>query len=96
MWDITERWDAGVLGSVMGDRGFRALRYGVGAETGYLLQENLWLSVGYNFFGFKDTDAIGQNATDRGIFVRLRFKFDEDLFTGIANRFEETGRRCKP
>ncbi|MFY9259062.1 MAG: SdrD B-like domain-containing protein [Gallionella sp.] len=96
MWDLTERWDAGILGSVMGDRGFRSLRYGMGAETGYLLQENLWLSVGYNFFGFKDTDLIGQNATDRGFFIRLRFKFDEDLFTGVPNRVESAARNCKP
>lgn len=96
MWDLTERWDAGILGSVMGDRGFRSLRYGVGAEVGYLLQENLWLSAGYNFFGFKDVDLIGQNATDRGVFIRLRFKFDEDLFTGIANRFQRAGGECQP
>ncbi len=89
MWDITERWDAGILGSIMGDRGFAAVRYGLGAEVGYLLQENLWLSLGYNFFGFKDIDLIGQNATDRGIFVRLRFKFDEDVFTGILNSRED-------
>ncbi|MDD4964524.1 MAG: SdrD B-like domain-containing protein [Gallionella sp.] len=95
MWDITERWDAGVLGSVMGDRGFRSIRYGLGAETGYLLQANLWLSIGYNFFGFKDTDLIGQNATDKGFFVRLRFKFDEDLFSD-PNRYEGAARNCKP
>lgn len=96
MWDLTERWDAGVLGSVMGDRSFRSLRYGMGAEVGYLVQENLWLSLGYNFFGFKDLDLIGQNATDRGIFVRLRFKFDEDLFTGVSSRIEGAARNCKP
>jgi hypothetical protein len=96
MWDLNERWDVGVLGSVMGDRGFKSIRYGIGAEVGYLLQENLWVSVGYNLFGFKDIDLIGQNATDKGVFVRLRFKFDEDLFTGIANRLEGAAGNGKP
>lgn len=98
IWDVTERWDAGVLASAMGDRGFRSVRYGLGGEVGYLLQENLWLSVGYNVFGFKDVDLIAQNATDKGFFVRLRFKFDEDLFNGGHNGREERtpARSVKP
>jgi hypothetical protein len=95
MWDLTERWDAGILGSMMGDRGFRSMRYGLGAEAGYLVQENLWLSAGYNFFGFRDTDLIGQNTTDRGIFVRLRFKFDEDIFNGMFGRADGLPRSSK-
>ena len=47
---------------------------------GYLLTSNLWLSAGYNVFGFKDDDLAGADYTNRGAFVRLRFKFDEDVF----------------
>ncbi len=98
IWDITERWDAGVQASAMGDGTFRQVRYGLGAEVGYLLQENLWLSVGYNLFGFKDVDLIAQNATDKGAYVRLRFKFDEDLFNGGLNGREDRtpARSMKP
>ena len=72
----------------MGDRGFGQLRYGMGAEVGYLLQENLWLSLGFNFFGFREPDMIGQNTTDKGLYFRIRFKFDEELYHGIASKFE--------
>ncbi|MDD4929567.1 MAG: SdrD B-like domain-containing protein [Gallionella sp.] len=92
MWDVTERWDAGVNASVMGDRNFRSMRYGMGAEVGYLVQENLWVSAGYNFFGFKEPDMVGQNATDKGFLMRLRFKFDEDMFNDILSKFDEKAK----
>lgn len=78
--DITAKWDAGVQASLIGDGTFSSRRYGLGAEVGYLLGENMWLSVGYNIFGFKDRDLGTDAGTDRGVFVRLRYKFDEDLF----------------
>ena len=54
--------------------------YGLGIEAGYLVTSNLWLSAGYNFFGFKDDDLAGADYTNRGAYVRLRYKFDEELF----------------
>ncbi len=92
MWDISKRWDAGITASVLGDRGLNSMRYGLGAEVAYLVQDNLWLSFGYNLFGFEDTDTIAQNVTDKGAFVRLRFKFDEDIFSGILGKLD----RAKP
>ena len=55
-------------------------RFGLGLEVGYLLTDNIWLAVGYNFFGFNDKDLQGEDYTDRGWFLRLRYKFDEDVF----------------
>ena len=50
-------------------------------EVGRLLRQNLWLSVGYNATGFRgDDDLTGYEYTKQGAFIRLRFKFDEDLF----------------
>ena len=53
-----------------------------GAEIGYLLTSNLWLSAGYNWTGFRDHDLTGSEYTSRGAYLRLRFKFDERLFSG--------------
>ncbi len=78
--DITSKWDVGIITSLHTDGGFGNRKLGLGLEVGYLLQENLWLSGGYNLFGFKDKDLAGQDYTDRGFFVRLRYKFDETLF----------------
>jgi murein tripeptide amidase MpaA len=69
-----------VLGSVFtGDEGAR--QYAYGAEIGRLLRQNLWLSVGYNWSGFDgDSDLNGYEYTQQGAFLRIRFKFDENLF----------------
>jgi hypothetical protein len=55
-------------------------RYLVGAEVGYLLTANLWLSGGYNFVTYQDDDLVDSDTTVKGAYMRLRFKFDEDLF----------------
>ena len=79
-FDLTDRWDVGLIGNTLfsGDR--KARQYGLGIEAGYLVTSNLWLSAGYNFFGFKDDDLAGADYTNRGAYVRLRYKFDEELF----------------
>ena len=45
---------------------------------------NLWVSAGYNFFGYKDADLAGADYTAKGPFVRVRYKFDEELLRGVA------------
>ncbi len=79
-WDFTERWDASVVSSLLADRASGSRRRGLGLELGYLMQDNLWLSFGFNVFGYRDRDLATAEPTDRGLFLRLRFKFDEDLF----------------
>jgi uncharacterized repeat protein (TIGR01451 family) len=86
--DVLTDWDIGVQASVLSSQGAR--QYGAGAEVGYLLRQNLWLSVGYNFFGFKDKDLADADYLQRGVFFRLRFKFDEKLF-GFAAPLGEAG-----
>jgi hypothetical protein len=82
VWDFTENWDFSVLSATqIGQRGAR--EYALGAEVGYLLRQNLWLSVGANATGFAgDADLVGYEYTRSGVYVRLRFKFDETLFKG--------------
>jgi hypothetical protein len=80
VYDITEDWDIGVLGSMLYSPQGRSKQYASGLEGGYLLKTNLWLSLGYNFTGFSDRDLTGDEYTRQGVFLRLRFKFDEDLF----------------
>ena len=79
LYDLNERWDAGVTGSALFTEGFDSRQYGLGVEAGYRVNRNLWLSAGYNFFGFEDED-LGGDDTNPGAYVRMRFKFDEDLF----------------
>lgn len=81
--DLGERWDAGVLASLLADRqGGR--QWGLGGEIGYRAADNLWISAGYNFFGYRDSDLAPAEPTARGAFIRLRFKFDESSLAGLS------------
>ena len=82
LFDVTENWDAGTMWSFLhGDAG-NSRQYAYGVEAGYLVRQNLWLSAGVNFSGFADRDLTGSDYTNRGVYLRLRFKFDEALFAG--------------
>jgi hypothetical protein len=82
VYDLSENWDLGVLGAMQfGQDGARQRAFGV--EAGYLLRQNLWLSAGVNTSGFTgDADLVGYEYTRSGVYLRLRFKFDETLFKG--------------
>jgi len=84
--DLTKKWDAGLNVMSLFNNGMKSMLYGAGAEVGYLLTANLWLSAGYNIFGFYDKDLSGENYTNPGFFMRMRFKFDEHLLDGIRNK----------
>jgi hypothetical protein len=40
--------------------------------------------VGYNFTGFYDQDFTANHYTAKGLFVRFRFKFDQDTIKDLA------------
>jgi len=80
MWDLTPRWDIGVSTSTLYSLSIGSRQYGMGVETGYRIMPNVWLSAGYNVTGFKDDDLSGESVTRRGSFIRMRFKFDENIF----------------
>ncbi|MBN6149224.1 hypothetical protein JR065_02625 [Xanthomonas sp. AmX2] len=92
VYDITEHWDIGVLGATFrGQSGGNQYAYGL--EVGRLLRQNLWLSAGYNWSGFAgDRDLSGYEYTQQGAFLRLRFKFDEDLFRRDDVRYRDPAR----
>lgn len=82
VYDFAEKWDIGVLASVLYSPQGGSVQWANGAELGYQLKQNLWASIGYNWAGFTDHDLSGSDYTSRGVYVRLRFKFDENLFGG--------------
>jgi hypothetical protein len=47
--------------------------------------KNLWVTGGYNFAGFTDTTFIAAERTERGPFLSLRFKFDENSLASIKD-----------
>jgi hypothetical protein len=80
----------GIVTSVMMGSDASSRQYGVGLELGYLAATNLWVSAGYNFFGYRDADLSGADYTAKGPYVRMRYKFDESLLDGVAARGNKT------
>jgi hypothetical protein len=77
-WDFTSRWDVGVLASTTTGGGSRD--QGVALEFGRRVLDNLWVSVGGIAGRYADTELFSANSSWRGVYVRMRFKFDEKSF----------------
>jgi hypothetical protein len=54
-------------------------RDGLGVELGRSLSAGVWLSAGWNYFGYRDPDLPSEEYTQRGLFLRVRARLDEDL-----------------
>ena len=96
-YDITNRWTVGGLFSVLqGTGGSRQYAYGL--EVGYVVMDNLWATLGYNWRGFSDKD-LSSEYTNQGWVLGLRYKFDEDLFRGKdagVNKTLSSGAPAQP
>lgn len=79
-YDITSEWDIGAQAGLAITRG-GSRELVLGAEGGYQLMPNLWMSAGYNFLGLKDPDLGGSAFTSKGPYMRMRFKFDENTIS---------------
>ena len=82
-YDITNRWSLGGLASVLQGTGGDK-QYAYGLEVGYVVMDNLYATLGYNWRGFASSGTAagltGNDYTNRGWVLGLRYKFDEDLF----------------
>ncbi len=96
VYDITENIDIGVMAAALVGNPGRARQTALGLELGYLVQQNLWLSAGYNWRGFNDRDLSAGDYTNSGFYLRLRFKFDEDLFAGTSRAINRVLDRLSP
>jgi uncharacterized repeat protein (TIGR01451 family) len=84
--DVSRRVDVGFVGNLLTNSNLSTRQQGLGAEIGFQLKQNLWISSGYNFLGFKENDLPGGTDARQGAFVRLRFKFDENILKGNGRR----------
>lgn len=75
IWDFADRFDLSLYASAQ--RNANVQLYGVGAELGYRLVDNLWLAAGYNHGQYSDVELFSANATWNGVTMRMRWKFDE-------------------
>ena len=83
-WDLTNRLDLDVHAGVLATDGFGEQKYSLGAGVNYLVRKNLRVGIGYNLTGFKDEDLDPENYNDEGLYVGLKYKFDENSLNWLT------------
>lgn len=75
--DLTRHWDIGFQASALHAWEPGTVDYSVGPSVGWSPLTNAWISVGYNVRGFEDPDFSAARYTAQGLFLKIRFKFDQ-------------------
>ncbi len=84
---FTPRWDWGVQAQRLYDYELKDSRHSAGISLGYIPQQNTWVSVGYNFAGFTDSDFDDAGYNAQGIYLKLRIKADQDNLKALKAYF---------
>lgn len=84
LYDLTDRFDAGVEYRMLTSHLTNTRLHGGSAEVGYRVIDQLWLSLGYCFDRF-DEDLTGDSYYGEGPYLKLRFKFDETTLRKIKS-----------
>ncbi|MFQ5982968.1 MAG: hypothetical protein ACE5KS_06305, partial [Woeseiaceae bacterium] len=80
------KWDGGLHTSVYHSYRSEVMDYGFGLDVGYNIRDNLWLTLGYNVFGFHDGDFAQARYTAQGPYLQIAIKADQHLLKRIAGR----------
>ena len=83
---IRRRWDVGASLSAYNSRKSGVIDYGMGLDVGFNVATNVWITLGYNFEGFYDSDFADARYTAQGPFLRFAIKADQHMLKSIAGR----------
>jgi uncharacterized repeat protein (TIGR01451 family) len=86
-YDLTAKWDLGLHASVLHSWNAGQVDYCSGLSVGYAVVKNMWVSLGYNFSGFKDEDFSAADYTAAGPYVKFRLKFDQQSVREMVDWF---------
>jgi uncharacterized repeat protein (TIGR01451 family) len=87
-YDLDERWDIGLRGSMLHSWNGGQVDFATGASVGCNVAQNAWVSLGYNFLGFEDEDFSKAEFTAQGPYVTFRVKFDQESVLEAARRMQ--------
>lgn len=90
-FDITERIDIGLHGSMLTTDGGSSASYSYGPSIGFAPLDNTWISVGYNVSGYRDDDFEAAEYAREGAYIKLRLKFDQDTTRSLLKRISPAG-----
>jgi hypothetical protein len=84
-FDLTERLDVGVHAEALYSWNSGAIQYSYGPSIGASPAKNVWLSLGWNFDGFRDADFAAAEYSAAGPYLKLRIKFDQTTARGLLD-----------
>jgi len=76
-YNINSKWDIGPRFSVLHSWEPGRYDYQSGLSVGYSPAMNVWVSLGYNFDGFRDKDFTDADYSAAGPYLRFKVKFDQ-------------------
>ena len=84
-FDITERIDIGLHGSMLYAGNSDTMSYAYGPSIGVSPVDNVWISLGYNVVGYKEPDFLASEYSQQGAYLKFRFKFDQNSARGLLD-----------
>jgi hypothetical protein len=81
--ELTQRFDVGLHGTMLSSLQSGVSDQSVGVDLGVTVARNVWISIGYNFAGFRDDDFEASRYTAQGPFIKFRMKADQDTFRDL-------------
>ncbi len=81
---LTRRFDLGLHVAALHSWESDVMDYSTGLDVGTTLAKNVWISVGYNFAGFRDGDFSASRHTAQGPYLKIRIKADQDTFKDLS------------
>jgi hypothetical protein len=82
--ELTLRFDVGLHGTMLSSLESGVSDQSLGVDLGITLAPNVWVSIGYNFTGFRDDDFEASRYTAYGPFIKFRIKADQDTFKDLS------------
>lgn len=84
---INNKWDWGLHGQRLYDYEMGNSRHSAGISIGLSPKQNTWVSFGYNFAGFDDSDFDSAGYSAQGIYLKVRVKADQDSMRELRDYF---------
>lgn len=94
--DVTATIDIGVHGEALYSWNSGAIEYSYGPSIGASPARNVWLSLGWNFDGFRDEDFAAAEYSASGPYLKLRIKVDQHTARGLLDAISPRGPGASP
>ena len=75
--------DIGLHGATLASHQSGTSENSFGVDAGITLLPNLWVSLGYNWQGFRADGFASDRQTAQGVYLKFRFKADQDTFKDL-------------